>query len=417
MIALHSQDYKKVTLGLGLGSFLVFCNLYYFQPLLPYFMVKFNASELQVNWLFSSTTLAVALSLLPWAILSEVIGRRPIMRCSLVLIPCINFFMFMSPDLTTMIVLRALLGVALAGFIAVAVAYMVEELEPPAMLLAVGGYISANTLGGIIGRIYGGVMTDTIGLQWTIFAMSILSAIALLIVFPLILKQRHFIARSGRLHHHVLQIAQHIKNPNLIFAMLIGGLNFSVFINIFSVMGFKLSADPISLPASLLSLVFLCYLSGTLSAKFSGRWLQTHSLFSGLLLGIGISLLGLMILSLQTLFTIIAGLFVLSAGAFFIHALAYSHIGRSATQGKSTATALYLVMYYSGGSIGGFVLIYCWQVGGWWAVLGATSIIHSLMIGLVFALKFVSRQAKGAANAKLATCQQSSFERSSVTVK
>jgi len=308
-----------------------------------------------------------------------------------VLIPCINFLMFISPDLPTLIVLRALLGIAIAGFIAVAVAYMVEEFEPQAMLLAVGGYISANTLGGIIGRIYGGVMTDTIGLQWTILAMSILSAAALLIIFPLILKQRHFIARTCRLHHHVLQIAKHIKTPDLIFAMLIGGLNFSVFINIFSVMGFKLSAAPISLPASLLSLIFLCYLSGTVSAKFSGRWLHRHSLFSGLLLGIGISLVGLMILSLQTMLTIIIGLLVLSAGAFFIHALAYSHIGRSATQGKSTATALYLVMYYSGGSLGGFVLIYYWQVGGWWAVLGATSIIHSFMLALVFALRSVSR--------------------------
>ncbi|NQZ50033.1 MAG: MFS transporter [Moritella sp.] len=392
MIALHSQDYKKVTLGLGLGSFLVFCNLYYFQPLLPYFMVKFNATELQVNWLFSSTTLAVAISLLPWAILSEVIGRRPIMRCSLVLIPCINFLMFISPDLHTLILLRALLGIVLAGFIAVAVAYMAEELAPPALLIAVGGYISANTLGGIIGRIYGGVMTDAIGLQWTILTMSLLSFIALLIIFPLILKQHHFIAQQGRLRTHGKQILRHIKTPTLILAMLIGGLNFAVFINVFSVMGFKLSAAPISLPASLLSLMFLCYLSGTLSARLSGRWMHSHSLFSGILLGISISVLGLIIMSVQTIIAIMIGLLVLSAGAFFIHALAYSHIGRSATQGKSTATALYLVIYYSGGSVGGFILIYCWQVGGWWAVLTATGIIHTLMVALVFALRFVSRR-------------------------
>lgn len=404
MIKLHSQDYKKVTLGLGLGSFLVFCNLYYFQPLLPYFMVKFNANELQVNWLFSSTTLAIALSLLPWAILSEVIGRRPIMRCSLILIPCINLLMFISQDLPTLILLRAALGIALAGFIAVAVAYIAEEFEPAALLIAVGGYISANTLGGIIGRIYGGVMTDAIGLQWTILAMSILSAIALLIIFPLILKQRHFVAQQGRLRHHVAQVLGHIKTPTLIFAMLIGGLNFAVFINVFSVMGFKLSAAPISLPASLLSLIFLCYLSGTLSARLSGRWMREHDLFSGLLLGIGISVIGLIIMSLQTIPAIIAGLLVLSAGAFFIHALAYGHVGRSATQGKSTATALYLVMYYSGGSIGGFILIYCWQVGGWWAVLAATSLIHTMMVSLVFALKWISRHPLAVDSDKLVSC-------------
>lgn len=391
MIALHSQDYKKVTLGLGLGSFLVFCNLYYFQPLLPYFMVKFNASELQVNWLFSSTTLAIALSLLPWAILSENIGRRPIMRGSLILIPAINLLMFFSQDLQTLVLLRAALGIALAGFIAVAVAYMAEEFSPPALLMAVGGYISANTLGGILGRIYGGMMTDAIGLQLSILAMSILSAAALLIIWPLILKQRHFVAQQGRLSQHGKQLLKHIKTPQLFLAMLIGGLNFSVFINIFSVMGFKLSAAPIALPASLLSLIFLCYLSGTLSARCSGRWMRKHDLFSGLLLGIGVNVLGLIVISLQTMPGIIIGLLILSAGAFFIHSLAYGHIGRTAIQGKSTATALYLVMYYSGGSIGGFVLIYCWQLAGWWAVFGATAIIQSMMVILTLSLKHISQ--------------------------
>ncbi|HEY7867163.1 MAG TPA: MFS transporter, partial [Psychromonas sp.] len=172
VIKLHSPSYKSVTIGLGLGSFLVFCNLYYFQPLLPYFMGKFSASELQVNWLFSSTTLAVAFALIPWAIVSEIYGRRPVMLCSLVLIPLVNLLMFFSQELSHLILLRTLLGVALAGFIAVAVAYMAEEFEPQALLVAVGGYISANSLGGVIGRLYGGVMTDFVGLKWTIFSMS-----------------------------------------------------------------------------------------------------------------------------------------------------------------------------------------------------------------------------------------------------
>lgn len=404
MIKLHSQDYKKVTLGLGLGSFLVFCNLYYFQPLLPYFMAKFNVSELQVNWLFSSTTLAIALSLIPWAIISEMVGRRPVMRCSLILIPCINLLMFLSQELQTLIILRALLGVALAGFIAVAVAYMAEEFEPAAVLVAVGTYISANSLGGIIGRIYGGVMTDAIGLKWTILTMSILSAIALLVIFPLILKQRHFTAQEGRLLHHGKQVFMHVKTPKLLLAMLIGGLNFAVFINVFSVMGFKLSAAPISLPASMLSLIFLCYLAGTLSARLSGRWLRSHTIFSGLLLGIGISFSGLSIISIQTMPTILLGLIVLSAGAFFVHSLAYGYVGRTATKGKSTATALYLVIYYSGGSIGGFGLIYCWQHGGWWTVFAAVAAIYTVMASLALMLKSISYTKGQAESDELVPC-------------
>ena len=390
VIKLHSPSYKSVTIGLGLGSFLVFCNLYYFQPLLPYFMGKFSASELQVNWLFSSTTLAVAFALIPWAIVSERYGRRPVMLCSLVLIPLVNLLMFFSQELSHLIFLRTLLGVSLAGFIAVAVAYMAEEFEPQALLVAVGGYISANSLGGVIGRLYGGVMTDFVGLKWTIFSMSVLSFIILLFVFPRIIRQKHFKPQKARFYYHNRLLLEHIKTPAIFLVMIIGGLNFAVFINVYSIMGFKLSAPPLSLPASITSLIFLCYLMGTVSAKLSGRWIKRYSAISGILCALCVSFCGLVIMFLQSIAAIVVGLLLLSGGAFFIHSIAYGYVGRNVKQGKSTATALYLVMYYAGGSIGGFVLIYCWQTGGWPVVFAACAFIYLLIIYCALSIQKLS---------------------------
>ena len=386
LITLHSKAYQSITLGLGLGSFLVFCNLYYFQPLLPYFMAEYNATATKVNWLFSSTTFTVAISLLPWAIISESYGRRPVMLCSLVSIPLVNLLMFFSQDLYHLIFFRTLLGISLAGFIAVAIAYMAEELEPKALVLAIGGYISANTLGGITGRIYGGIMTDFLGLKWTILTMSMLSLIILVVVFPLIVKQQNFKPQRGQFFYHNRQILTHLKTPKIFLAMLIGAFNFAVFINVFTVMGFRLSAAPISLPASITSLIFLCYLTGTLTAKLSGHWSKHYSVFSGIFLGVIICFLALLILFLPSFFAIILGLLLLSSGAFFIHSLAYAHVGKNAQQGKSTATALYLVMYYSGGSIGGFVLITCWQMNGWLMVFSASTLAYFIITLLTYSL-------------------------------
>jgi YNFM family putative membrane transporter len=386
MIELHSPLYKKVTLGLGLSSFLVFCNLYYFQPLLPYFMSRFDATEIQVNWLFSSSTLAVAFSLIPWAIISEVYGRRLVMLISLLLIPLVNLLMFFSQELSHLILLRTLLGISLAGFIAVAVAYMAEEFESQALLVALGSYISANTLGGISGRIYGGVMTDFMGLKWTILSMSILSVLTLIFVFPLIVKQKNFVAQNTRFFHHNRQLLAHIRNPKIFIATIIGGLNFAILISTYTIMGFKLSAAPISLPASVTSLIFLCYLGGTLSAKLSGYWTKHYSALSGIFLGIVICFIALLIMFLQSMFSIFLGLLLLSGGGFFIHSLSYGYVGKNAKHGKSTATALYLVMYYSGSSIGGFVLIYCWQVGAWTMVFTVATITYLIMSVLNFQL-------------------------------
>ncbi len=57
------------------------------------------------------------------------------------------------------------MGASLAGFAAVAVAYMAEEFTPRALMVAVGGYISANSLGGIAGRLAGGFISDNWGME------------------------------------------------------------------------------------------------------------------------------------------------------------------------------------------------------------------------------------------------------------
>lgn len=52
---------------------------------------------------------------------------------------------------------------------------------------------------------------------------------------------------------------------------------------------------------------------------------------------------------------------LISSGAFFTHSLAYAWVSQKANTAKATATALYLVHYYLGGSLGGFYLV-AWAI-------------------------------------------------------
>ncbi len=84
------------------------------------------------------------------------------------------------------------------------------------------------------------------------------------------------------------------------------------------------------------------------------------------------------IAAVESLTAMLVGLLLISFGAFFTHTLAYGWVGQNATRAKATATALYLVHYYVGGSLGGFLLLYCWQHGGWSSVLmGGKRRLHS----------------------------------------
>ena len=90
MIKTNTGEYRRASLALALGSFLVFCNLYIVQPMLPLIANKFSASATATNWLLAAGTLALALTLVPWAIYSERVGRRKVMLLSLFLVPIVG---------------------------------------------------------------------------------------------------------------------------------------------------------------------------------------------------------------------------------------------------------------------------------------------------------------------------------------
>ena len=377
---------KKVTFGLFIGSFISFCNLYLFQPLLPLIAEHYQVTAAHVNWVLAAATLTLALSLLPWAIYSEKIGRRKIMLFSLYASPVVGLCILFSDQLGLLIASRALMGIALAGYISVAVAYMAEEFSPKVFMLAVGSYIGANSLGGITGRIYGGVVGEWLGWQTAVIGMALFSLAIAILVTLWVPAQKNFVAKQTSLSSHLKDAIRHIQTPRLWFAMLIGGLNFALFVNLYTVMGFRLVAEPFSLPVSLVSLIFLCYLTGTLTSKLSGQWSLRFNSTSGIVLGTVVSLVGMLIALIPNLYAMFIALILIGGGAFFTHSLAYGWVSSKAQQAKASATALYLVHYYVGGSLGGFYLIYCWQHGGWNIVALGGSVLYIAILVLTYKL-------------------------------
>ncbi|HHE0554597.1 TPA: MFS transporter [Vibrio parahaemolyticus] len=407
MVSFGTPEYKRITLSLALGSFLVFSNLYLLQPMLPTFATLFSISETQVNWLFAASTLALSFSLVPMAVLSESIGRKPVMMVGLFSIPAISALMLLGDSFIFLVACRALIGIALAAFAAVAVAYMAEELDKHAFSMAIGTYIAANSLGGIAGRISGGLLADNFSVDVAIEVMMVVTLIGVICVHYLLPKQRNFTPSSSSLRHQNRAIIGHFRNQRVWFAMLIGGLNFALFVNLYSVMGFRLVSAPHNVPVGLASLIFICYLGGTFSSRCAGHWSKRYSSILGLFLGAVVSMAGMWIAAFESLAAMLIGLLLISFGAFFTHTLAYGWVGQNATQAKATATALYLVHYYVGGSLGGFLLLYCWQHGGWSTVLLGGSVLYAVMFAAIANLKHICESVDTDSNTDVASLGRS----------
>ncbi|HHY0493757.1 MFS transporter [Vibrio parahaemolyticus] len=407
MVSFGTPEYKRITLSLALGSFLVFSNLYLLQPMLPTFATLFSISETQVNWLFAASTLALSFSLVPMAVLSESIGRKTVMMVGLFSIPAISALMLLGDSFIFLVACRALIGIALAAFAAVAVAYMAEELDKHAFSMAIGTYIAANSLGGIAGRISGGLLADNFSVDVAIEVMMVVTLIGVICVHYLLPKQRNFTPSSSSLRHQNRAIIGHFRNQRVWFAMLIGGLNFALFVNLYSVMGFRLVSAPHNVPVGLASLIFICYLGGTFSSRCAGHWSKRYSSILGMFLGAVVSMAGMWIAAFESLAAMLIGLLLISFGAFFTHTLAYGWVGQNATQAKATATALYLVHYYVGGSLGGFLLLYCWQHGGWSTVLLGGSVLYAVMFAAIAYLKHICESVDTDSNTDVASLGRS----------
>ncbi|HCH3860444.1 TPA: MFS transporter [Vibrio parahaemolyticus] len=407
MVSFGTPEYKRITLSLALGSFLVFSNLYLLQPMLPTFATLFSISETQVNWLFAASTLALSFSLVPMAVLSESIGRKPVMMVGLFSIPAISALMLLGDSFIFLVACRALIGIALAAFAAVAVAYMAEELDKQAFSMAIGTYIAANSLGGIAGRISGGLLADNFSVDVAIEVMMVVTLIGVICVHYLLPKQRNFTPSSSSLRHQNRAIIGHFRNQRVWFAMLIGGLNFALFVNLYSVMGFRLVSAPHNVPVGLASLIFICYLGGTFSSRCAGHWSKRYSSILGMFIGAVVSMAGMWIAAFESLAAMLIGLLLISFGAFFTHTLAYGWVGQNATQAKATATALYLVHYYVGGSLGGFLLLYCWQHGGWSTVLLGGSVLYAVMFAAIAYLKHICESVDTDSNTDVASLGRS----------
>ncbi len=378
MIEPGTSGFWRATLALCLGSFLVFANLYVTQPLLPLFSELFALSPLQASWSLSLATLSLGLSLLVYGPLSDALGRRQIMVTTLGLAVVITLLIPYSTSYAQLLALRILQGFLLGGLPAIAIAYLGDEFSRRALLLAVGFYISGNSLGGIGGRLLGGFVTDLAGWQAAFTTLGIMSLIGLFVFMVLLPKSQHFTPRPLKPSQMARDLTGHLGNPLLLAAYLIGGFNFFIFINQFSFVTYVLSDAPYHLSPTLLGMLFLTYLSGTLGSAISGRVAQRLPQALCMLLGIMILMLGSLITLLPGLTAILAGLLLNSFGFFFAHSMASSWVSRHATEARASASSLYLLFYYLGASSGGFYLAPFWREMGWpGVVLGSLLVLSA----------------------------------------
>lgn len=392
MIEYKSVAFYRSAFALCLAAVAVFANLHLMQPLLPELSRQFALSPLAVSTSYTIGTLCLGLSLLVYASLSDAWGRKKLLLVTLLGMTLSTFMLTQVETFSSLVFWRAVQGCFLGGLPAIAIAWMGEEYSKPALVTAVGYYISANSLGGISGRLVAGGLADLGHWQWVFWPMTLLGLLSCYFIWRFLPASSQFQAKPFRFRQALADNWFHLRQPFLLLTYLIGGLNFLVFLNQYTYISFVLADTPFNLSSSLIGLLFITYLTGTIGSAFSARIAAWASAPGAMALGVVVMLAGSLLTLLPALWSIIAGFFISSFGFFLCHSLASSWVSQHASRAKASASALYLVFYYLGASSGSLYLQPFWQWANWSGVIVGSVLMYAVTLALCCWLWYLQRQ-------------------------
>ena len=356
-------------LALFAAGLSTFALLYSTQAMLPEISHDLHAAPDQASWTVSGATIGLAVAVLPLAALSERFGRRRMLTLSMAVAVALALLIPFAPDLSTLIALRTLQGAAVAGVPASAMAFLADEVRARHLVGAVGLFVAGNSVGGMSGRILTGWITEGWGWRAGLGAVALTSLLCAVAFRLLVPPARHFTPASLRPREVAATVRGHLGNPLLVRLYAIGLLFMVVFGAVYTVIGYRLVAEPFGLSQGLVGSIFVIYLVGTVASATAGRLNARLGRRGTLYLGIGTASAGLLLSLADSLVAIVLGLVLITAGFFAGHAVASGSVSRTATRGAAQASALYQMSYYIGSSLGGALGALAFAAGGWAATV------------------------------------------------
>lgn len=369
------RAFWRIIISLLLASLFIFANMYAVQPLLPVFVDEFQVSVSVSSLAMSLTIIGLIIGLVVLGFFSDRNGRRSYIIYSL-LGSAIPFFIIpLTESFTVFLILRFIQGFALAGVPAAALAYISEEIDRKNIGYATALYISSNALGGMIGRVLTGFITDQFSWQAAFYFLAVTGLLLFAAVFMLLPKSRNFIPSDLTFTKDIEGFFFHLKNPALLTVFGLGAVLQISFTGVWTYLPFHLQAPPFSMPLQSVSYLFFAYGIGVIGSPIAGRVAERFGLRKVRICGVFILSAGILLTLSPYLWLIAVGLCISCLGFFTAHSLTAASVGQQATHHKGSASSLYLVSYYIGVASGSSILSPLWTSAGWTGLILFTAVL------------------------------------------
>lgn len=361
----ENRSYWMIVLSLGLASMFIFAVMYSTQPLLPLFTEEFHISVSAASLTMSLPTISLIAGLIVLGFLSDRHGRVLFIKLSIFLSLLTFFCIPFAHSFPMIAVIRFVQGFMLAGVPAAALAYIAEEIDTKHSALVTAFYISCNALGGMIGRVVTGYVSEHQTWQYAILYLSAFGVLVLVFVSFSLPKSKNFAPGERTLRTDFHGFYQHMKNPLLLLMFGLGIALQMSFTGMWTYLPFHLTGPPYGMPLDSISSLYFAYGFGIIGAPTASYLSNRFSLYFLRNTAIIVLLAGLAMTLSSSIPGVVAGLCITCFGFFTAHSLTASTVSSTAESQKGLASSLYLVSYYVGVATGSTLLSPIWSSWGW----------------------------------------------------
>ena len=360
-----SAGYRRLTIAMLFAGFSTFSLLYAVQPLLPLFARDYRLTAEGASLAVSLATGPLAIGILFAGLISDRIGRRPVMAGAMFAAGVLTVAAALAPGWEALLIARLLTGIALAGVPGVAMAYVAEEVDAGSVGAAMGLYIAGSALGGMGGRLVASLIADVGGWRWALGCVGV-AGIAMAEGFRRLAPPSRYFRASLELAGDMLRGAAALfRDGALPWLYAEAFLLMGVFVTIYNYAGFRLLAPPYLLTQAEVGVVFLLYVLGSISSTWFGTYAGRVGRRGVFWMPVAIMTVGVAVTAAAPLWVIVAGIAIVTVGFFGGHSIASAWVGRRAVAARGQAAALYLFFYYAGSSVLGSAGGIAWSRAGW----------------------------------------------------
>ena len=354
-------------------------NVYYAQPLLDAVSQEFELAQAVAGSLITATQVGSTLALLLVLPLGDLMPRKRLMACELVLLVASLCAVMGTGSIWVLFLAMVVLGLLGTAATQGAIAYA-ASLASGSDRGRVVGLVQSGVLVGVLGsRALAGVVADVAGWRAVFGVSAVLAAATLLLVIWYLPKVT--VAKVslpyGRLLLTMLALLRHDKLLQVRGAL--GFLVFAAFGAFWSSMVLPLRDAPHHLSHSAVGALGLIGMAGALAAARAGRWADAGR-------GERTTAFGLALLASswafiarlpESMVAVVLGIVLLDLGGQAVHVTSQSMILRGHTELHSRLVGCYMLFYASGLGVGaiGATAIYaaCGWAGVCWIGFGVST--------------------------------------------